>query len=258
MDRALAGARFSAKACRWRRSERRFGRHEATVAYWVEKHGLAGRNREQACGAGRLAREELEPLVERGLSIAEIAEQSDRSRATVRHWLRHYGLKTCAQRGRSRGLDRGAKAAGRATVMRSVPPTRLDGVLARGARLLPMQAMSHGARQSAPAQDQAASSWLRPEGAACSVAMTAVWRRCTSITSIRAASAFHLSMQGVTRSLAAARAEMAKCVLLCANCHAEVEAGLAPCLPTGLRSTARSPRIPATIRGSSTGRALDC
>lgn len=37
---------------------------------------------------------------------------------------------------------------------------------------------------------------------------------------------FHLSMQGVARSIAAARAEMAKCALLCANCHAEVEAGL--------------------------------
>jgi hypothetical protein len=37
---------------------------------------------------------------------------------------------------------------------------------------------------------------------------------------------FHLSMQGVTRSLAAARVEMAKCVLLCANCHAEVELGI--------------------------------
>jgi hypothetical protein len=33
-------------------------------------------------------------------------------------------------------------------------------------------------------------------------------------------------MQGVTRSLAAARVEMAKCVLLCANCHAEVELGI--------------------------------
>ncbi|MFI4985305.1 MAG: HNH endonuclease [Solirubrobacterales bacterium] len=37
---------------------------------------------------------------------------------------------------------------------------------------------------------------------------------------------FHLSMQGVTRSIASARAEMAKCVLLCANCHAEVESGV--------------------------------
>jgi hypothetical protein len=31
--------------------------------------------------------------------------------------------------------------------------------------------------------------------------------------------------EGVTRSRAEARAEARKCVLLCANCHAEVEAG---------------------------------
>jgi hypothetical protein len=36
--------------------------------------------------------------------------------------------------------------------------------------------------------------------------------------------AFSLSFAGVTRSIAAARKEAAKCVLLCANCHAEVEA----------------------------------
>ena len=33
--------------------------------------------------------------------------------------------------------------------------------------------------------------------------------------------------RGLTRSIAEARAEAAKCVLLCANCHAEVEAGVA-------------------------------
>lgn len=37
---------------------------------------------------------------------------------------------------------------------------------------------------------------------------------------------FALSRNGVTRSFAEARAEAAKCVLLCANCHAEVEAGV--------------------------------
>ncbi len=42
-----------------------------------------------------------------------------------------------------------------------------------------------------------------------------------------ATKAFSLSDEGVTRSLARARAEAAKCVLLCANCHAEVEAGIA-------------------------------
>jgi hypothetical protein len=39
-----------------------------------------------------------------------------------------------------------------------------------------------------------------------------------------AAKAFVLSRDGSTRSLSEARAEAAKCVLLCANCHAEVEA----------------------------------
>jgi hypothetical protein len=37
---------------------------------------------------------------------------------------------------------------------------------------------------------------------------------------------FSLSAQGVTRSLERAREEARKCALLCANCHAEVEAGL--------------------------------
>jgi hypothetical protein len=38
---------------------------------------------------------------------------------------------------------------------------------------------------------------------------------------------FALSVQGVARSLEKARAEAAKCVLICANCHAEVEGGVA-------------------------------
>jgi 5-methylcytosine-specific restriction endonuclease McrA len=36
---------------------------------------------------------------------------------------------------------------------------------------------------------------------------------------------FNLAYRGVARSLERARAEAAKCVLLCANCHAEVEHG---------------------------------
>jgi hypothetical protein len=37
---------------------------------------------------------------------------------------------------------------------------------------------------------------------------------------------YTLSHRGVTRSLAKARTQASKCALLCANCHAEVEAGL--------------------------------
>ncbi len=37
---------------------------------------------------------------------------------------------------------------------------------------------------------------------------------------------FHLSEGGMTRGIAKSRAEARKCVLLCANCHALVEAGV--------------------------------
>ena len=37
---------------------------------------------------------------------------------------------------------------------------------------------------------------------------------------------FALAANGITRSIAAMRLEAAKCVLLCANCHAMVEAGV--------------------------------
>ncbi len=43
----------------------------------------------------------------------------------------------------------------------------------------------------------------------------------------RSAKAFALSHGGNARSLARAQAEAAKCILLCANCHAEVGAGVA-------------------------------
>jgi hypothetical protein len=46
---------------------------------------------------------------------------------------------------------------------------------------------------------------------------------------------FGLAEGGLARSLAQARAEAAKCILLCANCHAEVGAGLtvSPALKPG-------------------------
>jgi uncharacterized CHY-type Zn-finger protein len=37
---------------------------------------------------------------------------------------------------------------------------------------------------------------------------------------------FHLALNGVTRSLERSRVEARKCMLLCSNCHGEVEAGI--------------------------------
>lgn len=48
---------------------------------------------------------------------------------------------------------------------------------------------------------------------------------------------FQLAGRGLTRALSTLRREAEKCVLLCANCHAEVEAGR---LPSDLSGVARS------------------
>jgi transposase len=92
---------------------RRFGRHEATVGYWLKKHGLDAASHTKHEAKGGLTQEELAPLVEIGMSIAEIAEAVGRSKATVRHWLGKYGLRTVGSAGRrSPDASREAREAG--------------------------------------------------------------------------------------------------------------------------------------------------
>ena len=60
-----------------------------------------------------------------------------------------------------------------------------------------------------------------------------------------------ISRQGVTRSYAELREEAKKCALLCANCHAEVEAGLASIATSASpASTVEMAKVrPDTLRG---------
>jgi transposase len=236
---------------------RRFGRHESTVAYWVRKHDLQAAYSDRHSARGRLTRGELEALVEGDMSIAEIADAVDRSRATVRHWLRHYDLKTHAQAGRvGEDSTSSAKAAGRATVTRKcrrhgLTEFWLEG---RGYYRCKRCRMDHVSRRRRKVKLV-----LVAEAGGCCVLCG--YDRCVAALHFHhvdpSSKRFHLSMQGVSRSLSAARAEMAKCVLLCANCHAEVETGVSA-LPNEDTSHREKARIHGAIRGSSTGRALDC
>jgi transposase len=210
---------------------RRFGCHESTVAYWVQKHGLQAAHRERHAARGALTQEALESLVNAGMSIAEIAEAVDRGKATVRHWLRQYGLKTYAQQGRpGEESTRAAKAAGKATVMRvcrkhGLTEFWLEG---RGYYRCKKCRMEHVSRR----RRKVKLILVAEAGGRCALCG---YDRCNAALHFHhvdpSSKRFHLSMQGVTRSLAAARAEMAKCVLLCATCHAEVEAGLVTLQP---------------------------
>src|SRR5947207_4985405 len=95
---------------------RRFGRHEATVAYWMQKYGLRAVNRDQHLAKGALTREQLEPLVDAGMSIADLAKALDRSKASVSDWLAKHGLQTHGRiDGRSRAGTEAAREAGLTT-----------------------------------------------------------------------------------------------------------------------------------------------
>jgi len=78
MDRALL-EEMLAEGLSLAAMGRRLGVHESTVAYWLERHGLRPLNAEKHAARGGLSRGQLEPLVEQGMTIAEIAERLDRS-----------------------------------------------------------------------------------------------------------------------------------------------------------------------------------
>jgi transposase len=99
---------------------RRFDRHESTVGYWVQKYGLEAAGRARHSAKGGLARDVLEPLVEAGMSIAGIAAALGRSKASVRHWLTKYALRSSGQPGR--GSREGAREARNAGLLRVAIP----------------------------------------------------------------------------------------------------------------------------------------
>ena len=73
---------------------RMVGRDPSTIAYWVHKHGLVSQHSAKHAARGGIDREVLAPLVERGLSVQQIAEELGVGGTTVRHWLRKHGLAT--------------------------------------------------------------------------------------------------------------------------------------------------------------------
>ena len=108
--------------------------------------------------------------------------------------------------------------------------------LARGSWLLPLQAMP---LERVSRRRRKVKQILVAEAGGCCALCS--YDRCVAALHFHhldpSSKQFHLSMHGAARSIASARAEMAKCVLLCANCHAEVEAaGIATLEADAIRS----------------------
>ena len=207
---------------------RELGRPPSTVAYWVKKYALASQHADRHVARGGVERAELEALLDEGLTIRAMAERLGVSYTTVRHWLRRHGLTTA--RGRRLAETAPARAAGAETTEAHCPVHGVTTFVRRGAdgfrcRLCRTSAVHRRRREvKRVLVDEA--------GGAC---VLCGYDR--SLAGLhfhhldRASKSFALSRRGVTRSMAAARAEAAKCVLLCSNCHAEVEAGTAQLPP---------------------------
>jgi transposase len=205
---------------------RRFDRHESTVAYWVAKYELQAPGRERHSARGSLLKDDLERLVAAGASIGAIAADVDRSKATVRHWLKKYGLKTAQEAGRRRSPgSRAAWDAGMARATIECPSHGAADYVIDGRGYYRCTQCRSAAVTKRRRKIKA--TLVAEFGGACQVCG---YSRCLAALEfhhrIPAEKLFSLSHEGVTRSLERARLEAQKCVLLCGNCHAEVEAGV--------------------------------
>jgi transposase len=198
------------------------GRHGSTVAYWAQKHGLRSAGATRYAARGAPERDTIERLAADGASLRELAEAVDRSISTVRYWLGRWGI------------DR-KRPPGNAPTDPATAPDVTEMTCARHGRTK-FRLEGRGYYRCLRCRQERVSEWRRrvkrrlieEAGGRCALCG---YDRCPAALQFhhvdRATKSFALSRQGITRSLAEAKAETLKCVLLCANCHAEVEIGYA-------------------------------
>jgi transposase len=196
----------------------RVGRHPSTVAYWLKKHGLAALGAEKYVGRGAVSRDELQALADAGATLSEMAERLDRSVSTIRYWLARYDI----ERTRSpRGRGDGAKHATFVCRRHGWTEFILEG---RGYYRCKRCRAAGVAKRRRTVKRKL----VEEAGGKCILCGYSRWLGALQFHHIeRGDKEFHLAQRGHSRAIAKSRAEMRKCALLCANCHAEVEGGFA-------------------------------
>jgi hypothetical protein len=168
---------------------------------------------------GSLSRARLSELIDRDLTVREIAAEVDRSYTTVRYWLRRFGLRTTetARRGQVRYTEGLCRRHG---VTRFLA-TKRGPVCAACA-----------AQRVTTWRRRAKRRLVKESGGCCQLCGYGRWVGALQFHHRDPETkGFGLGTRGLARSIEVLRAEVSKCVLLCANCHAEVEAGVATIPP---------------------------
>jgi DNA-binding CsgD family transcriptional regulator len=199
-------------------------RHPSTVSYHLKKHGLVPTGRARHAPKGEVDEDRLRDLVADGLTIRAIARAIGLSYTAVRHHLARLGLET--ERTKVRRVSAEARQADMPPrVQRECRVHGLTEFALRSERTCYrcVRCASEGVSRR---RREVRETLVKEAGGKCLI--------CGYANSLAAFQFHHLdpgeksfgiSRGGRCRSLDAAREEAGKCVLLCANCHAAVEAG---------------------------------
>ena len=173
-------------------------------------------------------RETLADLVAQDLTVAQIAQAVGRSPATVRHWLAFHGLAT-------------TRAARRRAPKDADAPEVLAGCPVHG-EVRHVRRRDGGVRCARCASDAV----TRRRREIKRILVEEAGGACVICGYDRFSGALHfhhldpgqkrfgLGLKGMARAIDNVREEAKKCVILCANCHAEVEGGVAQVPPPAL------------------------
>jgi DNA-binding transcriptional ArsR family regulator len=210
------------------------GKHPSTVSYWLKKHGLEANGARKYARRGSLCAEQLKPLVDSGATLSEMAERLNRSPTTIRYWLARYGIRSpngCGPRRR--------RGDGKTAIFECRHHGHTEFTLEgrghyRCKRCRSEAVVDRRRKVKRQLVDEA--------GGACVLCGYRRWVGALQFHHLDPGrKEFHVSHRGHSRSLARSRSEIRKCVLLCANCHAEVEGRFAT-LPVDLRSCSTKPQ----------------
>jgi hypothetical protein len=202
----------------------RFGKAPSTVAYWLERHGLRAVNSGTHGRPAEVDRQRLEELVRAGMTIAQMAAELHVTPVTVRRRLARFGLQTA----RTLRLEAGtvAKDQGHAITMLSCIRHGETAFILEGRGCYRCKRCR--AERVAERRRKAKATLVAEAGGCCCICGYARYIGALEFHHLdRAQKRFEVNSNGAAISLEALRVEACKCVLLCSNCHAEVESGIA-------------------------------
>jgi transposase-like protein len=200
------------------------GRDPSTVSYHLSKHGLKPVGHDIHAPKGAVDPDRVREMVQDGASVHGVAEELGVSYSTARYWVRRLGLET-----RHMARLRESKEARDDDERTALLACKKHGKTA-------FFSSPSGGFRCRKCRSEAVSRYRRRVKRRLIDRAGGVCALC-GYNNFPGALEFHhldperktftLSRHGVTRAYSEVEAEADKCVLLCANCHAEVEGGVA-------------------------------